>query len=102
MAFNMATKSESAEIAVLQTQMSSVQSDITDIKSMVTALTSKVDALALANTRMETMGVEITSLKQDIIKLQSINNLKNTLLWVGLVGSAIINIVVIYQLFTKA
>lgn len=96
----MATKSETAEIAVLQTQMSSVQTDITDIKTMVTGMAAKVDALTLANARMETMAVEISTLKQDIIKLQGVNNLKNTLLWVGLVASAIINIVVIYQLFS--
>lgn len=35
-----------------------------------------------------------------LIALESKNNLKNTLLWVGLVASAIINIIVIYQLFT--
>ena len=97
----MASKSENADIAVLQTQMTSVQTDITDIKNMVTGITSKVDALAIANTRLETMAVEITNLKQEITKLQSVNNLKNTLLWVGLVASAIINVLVIYQLFTK-
>lgn len=96
----MATKSETADIAVLQTQMTSVQTDITDIKNMVTGITAKVDALALANTRMETMAVEISTLKADIAKLQGTNSIKNTVLWVGLVASAIINILVIYQLFS--
>jgi len=35
-----------------------------------------------------------------ITKLETKQTLKTTILWVGLVASAIINIVVIYQLFT--
>jgi len=34
-----------------------------------------------------------------IAKLESFNGLKTTLLWVGLVASAIINIVMVYNLF---
>ena len=34
--------------------------------------------------------------------LENKQNLKNTMLWVGLVASAIINIVVVYQLFIGA
>lgn len=40
------------------------------------------------------------ALDRRVVKLEGKDNLKNTLLWVGLVASAIINVVVIYQLFT--
>lgn len=40
-------------------------------------------------------------LDERVTALETKNTLKNTLLWVGLVASAIINIVVIYQLFTE-
>lgn len=43
---------------------------------------------------------EMAKLEVRVEKLESKNGLKQTLLWVGLVASAIINIVVIYQLFT--
>ncbi len=44
---------------------------------------------------------ELMQLDKRVVTLESKNNLKNTLLWVGLVASAIINIVVVYQLFTE-
>jgi predicted nucleic acid-binding Zn-ribbon protein len=55
---------------------------------------------------------EIQNLRNDITELKSTteaeieringrDNMKNTVLWVGLVASAIINIIVIYNLFTK-
>lgn len=42
----------------------------------------------------------VTALEARVSTLEKRSDLKNTLLWVGLVASAIINIVVIYQLFT--
>jgi hypothetical protein len=43
---------------------------------------------------------DLAGLTARVIILEKRNGAKNTLLWVGLVASAIINIVVIYQLFT--
>lgn len=42
----------------------------------------------------------LSLLEGRVTSLENIKNLKNTLLWVGLVASAIINIIVIYQLFS--
>jgi hypothetical protein len=42
---------------------------------------------------------DLTELEARVVSLESRQNIKNTLLWVGLVASAIINVVVIYQLF---
>jgi hypothetical protein len=42
----------------------------------------------------------VADIETRVTILEERNTLKNTLLWVGLVASAIINIVVIYQLFT--
>ena len=43
---------------------------------------------------------ELGRLEVRVGLLENRNGIKNTLLWVGLVASAIINIVVIYQLFS--
>jgi hypothetical protein len=39
-------------------------------------------------------------LERRVVKLEEMKNLKNTLLWVGLAASAIINIIALYNLFT--
>lgn len=43
---------------------------------------------------------DLEELDKRVAKLEGRNNIKDTFLWVGLVASAIINILVIYQLFT--
>lgn len=43
---------------------------------------------------------DVSVLDVRVAKLEDRQNIKNTLLWVGLVASAIINIVTIYRLFT--
>lgn len=43
---------------------------------------------------------DVAGLESRVATLESKNDFKQTLLWVGLVASAIINIVVIYKLFT--
>lgn len=40
-------------------------------------------------------------LDKRVVKLEDRQNLKNILLWVGLVASAIINIIALYNIFTK-
>ena len=42
-----------------------------------------------------------SALEARVAKLESKDNIKNTLLWVGLVASAIINIVALYDKFAQ-
>jgi ribosomal protein L29 len=42
-----------------------------------------------------------TTTTEEIERLKGRNQIKNTVLWVGLVASAIINIIAVYNLFTK-
>jgi ribosomal protein L29 len=42
-----------------------------------------------------------TTTTEEIERLKGRNHIKNTVLWVGLVASAIINIIAVYNLFTK-
>jgi len=63
-----------------------------DIKSLTDTVSKFPDGFA---TKDALAGVD-----SRVTKLESRNGIKNTLLWVGLVASAIINIVVIYQLFS--
>lgn len=44
---------------------------------------------------------EITDLRKDVHALQEKKNLRDTILWVGLTASAIINIIALYNIFTK-
>lgn len=44
---------------------------------------------------------EIAELRIDIADLKSKKQLKDTTLWVGLTASAIINIIALYNIFTK-
>lgn len=43
----------------------------------------------------------LSDVETRVTKLEARNNIKSTLLWVGLVASAIINIIALYNLFTK-
>jgi hypothetical protein len=45
---------------------------------------------------------ELSVLDRRVVKLEDRQNLKGTLLWVGLVASAIINIIALYNVFTTA
>lgn len=66
-----------------------MRQDITEMKKILETLPS---AYVTKESHAE--------LEVRVAALETKNTLKNTLLWVGLVASAIINIVVIYQLFT--
>lgn len=59
------------------------------------AINKKLDSMSETYATKE----DHDELKVRVVALESKNTLKNTILWVGLVASAIINIVVIYQLF---
>lgn len=43
----------------------------------------------------------LSDIEGRVIKLEGRDNIKQTLLWVGLVASAIINIVALYNIFTR-
>jgi len=64
------------------------KADKTDLDALAIIVSSKADLrLVIDNS-------------EDIETLKKLNGLKSTLLWVGLVASAIINIVFVYNLFT--
>lgn len=44
---------------------------------------------------------EIADLRLDVAALKNTHQMRTTVLWVGLVASAIINIVALYNIFTK-
>lgn len=93
------TKSQNSEIAVLQTEVKNMSKDLTEVKNHLLSLIKKVDDLTIAQTEISELRTEVTYLKKEITQLKGVNNLKNTLLWVGLVASAIINVVALYNIF---
>lgn len=93
-------ESTNEKIVRLETQMQNTASEVTEIKQGVSSLIVKVDALILAQTEIPNLKVQILTLEAQIKDLKGVNSLKNVLLWVGLVASAIINVVVIFRLFT--
>lgn len=89
---------------VVKLQFAEVNKNITDL---VVALREANDNKAdkadleviriLANTKADQKDVDNNTIR--IKSLEKFNGFKSTLLWVGLVASAIINIVLVYNLF---
>lgn len=96
----MAGPSELERLAVVENEVKNVRADVAEVKKIL------ADGLAGVNKKLDTAASnfvdksEASALEKRVTTLEKRNDLKNTLLWVGLVASAIINIVVIYQLFT--
>lgn len=61
----------------------------------------KFEQVFVTKAESHALKLEIEELRKDVQDLKGRNVLKNTVLWVGLTASAIINIVVVYNLFTK-
>jgi hypothetical protein len=47
------------------------------------------------------LKAEISELRNDVTALKGVHQIRTTVLWVGLVASAIINVVALYNIFTK-
>jgi peptidoglycan hydrolase CwlO-like protein len=94
------TETTDVKIVRLQTEMKSMISDVAEVKSLVKEVIVKVDNIVIVQGEINQLKVEITTLKTEISTLKGVNSLKNTMLWVGLVASAVVNVLVIYQLFT--
>lgn len=95
----MPRQSNNESIAILNTQVQNMSKEITEVKGYLQDIIVKVDRLALAMSEVNELRRELKDIKTELEEVKGVNNLKNTLLWVGLVASAIINVVVIYQLF---
>lgn len=64
-----------------------------ELKEIKKEYVTRTESLALKN--------EIGELRKDVERLKDSKTLRNTVLWVGLVSSAIINIVALYNIFTR-
>lgn len=53
-----------------------------------------------SKTELEVLSDDLDATKRRVSKIETKNIVKDTLLWVGLVASAVINIVFVYNLFT--
>lgn len=93
------TKSTNSEIAVLQTEVKNIGTRMENHERLLREVIAKIDKLTIAQTEIHDLRREVANLKTEITELKGTNTLKNTLLWVGLVASAIINVIVIYQLY---
>jgi hypothetical protein len=70
-------------------QLDQIQGELREMKKLYV---TKVESQALKD--------EIEELRKDVQDLKGRNALKNTVLWVGLTASAIINIVAAYRIFS--
>jgi ribosome-binding ATPase YchF (GTP1/OBG family) len=84
------TKNKTINPELIYYMFEEIKNELKDIKK---DYVTKTESAALKS--------EIHSLRVDIEKLKDRNTLKNTVLWVGLTASAIINIVALYNIFTK-
>lgn len=82
-------------------RLDEIKAELSEIK---TAYVTKQESHAL-KVEISLLRNDFNELKKattgEIERLKGVNQLKNTILWVGLVASAIINVLVIYNLFTK-
>lgn len=82
-------------------QLTEIKKELADFK---VHYVTKEESAQLKN-EIQNLRADITELKTatdaEISRINGRDNMKNTVLWVGLVASAIINIIVIYNLFTK-
>lgn len=72
-------------------QLAEIKTQLQDFK---VNYVTKEESLALKE--------EISELRKDVHDIKDRKQVKETVLWVGLVASAIINIVVLYNLFANA
>lgn len=83
----MTTKKEpNTELIIYR--LDEIKRELADIKS---AYVTKVESQALKD--------EITMLREDVEALQTRKTFRDTVLWVGLTASAIINIIALYNIF---
>ena len=94
-------ESNGEKIIRLETQMQNATHEIGEVKGLVKELIVKVDSIATIQNEIGNLRIETTTLKAEITNLKSVNNAKNTILWVGLVASAIINIIALYNIFAE-
>lgn len=82
-------------------QLTEIKNELTEIKK---AYVTKQESQAL-RIEIELLRDDVAELKKttsdEIERLKGRNQAKNTILWVGLVASAIINIIAVYNLFVK-
>lgn len=71
-------------------RLDEIKSELADIKSNYV---TKVESQALKH--------EIEELRSDVNDLKHKKTLRDTILWVGLTASAIINILALYNIFTR-
>lgn len=64
-----------------------------ELKEMKRDYVTKTESTALKQ--------EIHDLRKEVEKLKNSKQIKDTVLWVGLVASALINVIALYNLFTK-
>lgn len=67
----------------------------TSVKEGVASLNGKLDSLLATFAEKD----DLLALEKRVVRLEGRETLKNTLLWVGLVASAIINIILVYNTF---
>lgn len=94
----MANKSENADIREMQTQMGDLLKSFGEFKSETKdnfdKLITKLDALILLPSKLEDHEKRIS-------KLEGRHATRSAVMMISLTASAIINIIVIYKLFTK-
>lgn len=82
------------EVGIYIQQISLEQRDLkVDVKEVKTIIQDLPNGFATKD--------DLAAFDKRIVKLENKENIKNTLLWVGLVASAIINIIALYDKFTQ-
>lgn len=84
----------------LKTSTDTIHTKLDNIASGFATHKDIENAIQQGRKEHDLIYLKIQEVESDVAVLKTRDGLKQTLLWVGLVASAIINIVVIYQLFS--
>jgi hypothetical protein len=82
-------------------RLDEIKAELTDIKlHYVTKTESALLKQEISSLRKDVNDLKVTT-TEEIERLKGKKQIKDTLLWIGLTASAIINIIAMYNLFTK-
>ncbi len=95
-------------LAVLENEVKNVKDEVKDTKALVTGIDKKLDGLAQnfasredLRTYKQTQDKAMVTVQSQIDEINKRKQLKENLLWLGIIASSILNVVMVYATFTK-
>jgi hypothetical protein len=92
---------DTSDIKLLSYRIGKVEEVIQQVSNKFDLFTSKFATREYVDSKLADHLEDITKLDTRLQKQENKSSVKNTLVWVGLVASVLINLFVLYNLFSK-